>query len=100
MRRPQARPLGLRLLDAVLAEDALARQDRGLDPGGRDGLRDGDKADASGRPLGIGLGPRDPQAHRVQALFDRHTTLFPRRSTAKLWRSPARTVYSLGPSGP
>ena len=61
------RPLGLSVLDPVLAEDALAGIDDRLDRLGLEGLADGDKRDAGCAAPGFGGGRGNALAHLCEA---------------------------------
>lgn len=58
----EGRPFGGGFLDAVLAEDALALVEHGLDPVERLLLGDGDEGDGIARPAGLGEGAVDAGA--------------------------------------
>ena len=66
----EGRPLGLRLLHAVFAEDALTGLDDGDDLGPVEGLGHGDQGDAFGRPARRLGGRHHPVQHLFQTLVD------------------------------
>src|SRR5580704_9013765 len=68
----ERRPFGLGLLDAILAEHALAGGDDRLDRLGAEGFGDRDQRDRRGVAPGIAASRRDLLAHRGNALRSIH----------------------------
>src|SRR5436305_4707686 len=63
----QRRPFALRLLHAILTEDALAGGKDGLDIGRVEGFRHGDERHRTWRTPGVRLGPGDGSADLEEA---------------------------------